>query len=591
MRSQNWRNWRAEGTMRADEEEEDSEVELENKLENIDLVNIDLVRSLQEAEETQRRKQEQMPEEGELVAALDGTEERQREVEEEEAEKVAREFQELEKEPCWNCVYDPCICNLVKLELRMKMLRDLREEEQKQKEEEKTDKEVEQESTKENNRSVKNHHSKVTEIARSKTKTKLTSQMTREVRPLTNDPDPTDPSEPHSEPHAEAHPHPHLHPQTSQDLSLDPSDPFLHKVEQASHSEEIHPLPHLHPQTSQDLNLDPSVDPSDPFKLESRNLLTAPSENPSSKQNKSLDRKYPSTSKPPRNPSTEPYRKSQPSLSPSFPPSENLTNNSKTPLPPPANKISPERRAPLPPPSLHQPRNTPEIMATMPSFSLPPSLPPMRSHSQIPPQSSNNNPGRMATLTSPSLPPSTSLLHTPERKARPPSLSPHQGSLDPPKVACHSLINPNLLTNDPKEPAASDQQGFTPVYGQQAVHHHYITNCPTPQQPIHDPELVPLPHSDPLPHLEPQVRVLVRTPARLAGEQVDAVDAEAAQDQELVTLPHSDHSDPLPHLDPQVRVLARTPVRLTGEQVGADAEVVQDGEVVRAEVVQPEDAA
>ena len=94
----------------------------------------------------------------------------------------------------------------------------------------------------------------------------------------------------------------------------------------------------------------------------------------------------------------------------------------------------------------------------------------------------------------------------------------------------------NPLTNDPNKPAASDQQGLDPVYGQQAVHHHHNTDCLAPQHPTHNLELDPLPPQDPLPHLDPLARVPGRSPSsKLGGQRVGVVDdVEVVQGGEVV---------------------------------------------------------
>ena len=74
----------------------------------------------------------QRTEEEELGTALEQEERRQ----EEEEERIAMEFIETGTEICWDCAHDPCLCNLVKLEMRRQMLGELKAKEQNKREEE-----------------------------------------------------------------------------------------------------------------------------------------------------------------------------------------------------------------------------------------------------------------------------------------------------------------------------------------------------------------------------------------------------------------------------------------------------------------------
>ena len=54
----------------------------------------------------------------------EGTEE----IEEEQIELIVEEFHKEKTGPCWNCVHAPCLCTLLKLELRMSMLREVKDD-------------------------------------------------------------------------------------------------------------------------------------------------------------------------------------------------------------------------------------------------------------------------------------------------------------------------------------------------------------------------------------------------------------------------------------------------------------------------------
>ena len=123
----NWRKWRGEEKGEEAKEEELSDEELEQKLENIDLT-----RTLARTENEQKVMDRQRTEEEELGTALEQEERRQ----EEEEEKIAMEFIETGTEICWDCAHAPCLCSLVKLEMRMQMLGELKAKEQNQREEE-----------------------------------------------------------------------------------------------------------------------------------------------------------------------------------------------------------------------------------------------------------------------------------------------------------------------------------------------------------------------------------------------------------------------------------------------------------------------
>ena len=123
----NWRKWRGEEKGEEAKEEELSDEELEQKLENIDLT-----RTLARTENEQKVMDRQRTEEEELGTALEQEERRQ----EEEEEKIAMEFIETGTEICLDCAHAPCLCSLVKLEMRMQMLGELKAKEQNQREEE-----------------------------------------------------------------------------------------------------------------------------------------------------------------------------------------------------------------------------------------------------------------------------------------------------------------------------------------------------------------------------------------------------------------------------------------------------------------------
>ena len=123
----NWRKWRGEEKGEEAKEEELSDEELEQKLENIDLT-----RTLARTENEQKVMDRQRTEEEELGTALEQEERRQ----EEEEERIAMEFIETGTEICLDCAHDPCLCSLVKLEMRMQMLGELKAKEQNQREEE-----------------------------------------------------------------------------------------------------------------------------------------------------------------------------------------------------------------------------------------------------------------------------------------------------------------------------------------------------------------------------------------------------------------------------------------------------------------------
>ena len=121
QRSQNWKTWREGGEEMAGEDEEKEE-SLEEKIENIELA-----KTLEQGEKEQTILEKQRIEEEELEIALEKAEKQVRKEEEEEMqeeERIATEFSETGGENhCWNCVHDPCLCSLLKLELRLEMLR------------------------------------------------------------------------------------------------------------------------------------------------------------------------------------------------------------------------------------------------------------------------------------------------------------------------------------------------------------------------------------------------------------------------------------------------------------------------------------
>ena len=100
QRSQNWKNWR-EGGMEIAGEDEEEEESLEEKIGNIELA-----KTLEQGEETQKTLEIQRLEEKELEEALEKAEKQERKEEEglQDEEKIAMEFRETGGEHCWSCV-------------------------------------------------------------------------------------------------------------------------------------------------------------------------------------------------------------------------------------------------------------------------------------------------------------------------------------------------------------------------------------------------------------------------------------------------------------------------------------------------------
>ena len=94
QRNLNWKRWRNDGDKESDEEED---------------------KNLEEVELTEA-----------FLKALTDAERQEREKEQEE-ERIVKEFQETGTAPCWNCAHEPCLCSLTKLEMRLEMLKDIRE--------------------------------------------------------------------------------------------------------------------------------------------------------------------------------------------------------------------------------------------------------------------------------------------------------------------------------------------------------------------------------------------------------------------------------------------------------------------------------
>ena len=89
--------------------------------------NIELAKTLEQGEETQKTLEIQRLEEKELEEALEKAEKQERKEEEglQDEERIAMEFHETGGEHCWSCAHDPCLCSLLKLEMRLEMLRSL----------------------------------------------------------------------------------------------------------------------------------------------------------------------------------------------------------------------------------------------------------------------------------------------------------------------------------------------------------------------------------------------------------------------------------------------------------------------------------
>ena len=94
QRNQNWKKWRDGG---------EGEREEENKnLEEVELAEA-LIKALTDAERLEMREKKQ------------------------EEERIVKEFQETGTAPCWNCVHETCLCSLTRLEMRLEMLKGIRE--------------------------------------------------------------------------------------------------------------------------------------------------------------------------------------------------------------------------------------------------------------------------------------------------------------------------------------------------------------------------------------------------------------------------------------------------------------------------------
>ena len=112
LRSKNWKNWRKEETESSDEEEPEEGEEETGKVEK---------RIAKEVKQEEERIQPTEAIQSEEVAYKASKEAEEAREEEEE------EMTELEEtaEFCLQCAYKPCICIMLKLELRVKMLREL----------------------------------------------------------------------------------------------------------------------------------------------------------------------------------------------------------------------------------------------------------------------------------------------------------------------------------------------------------------------------------------------------------------------------------------------------------------------------------